>query len=899
MRQRSFRVAITAAALATLAARAWADCDVPDYMLGSVDSSSCISSDITQRLCGWDGERVCTNLTCNDGVSYDWSLATCQLPSLSCATPAPVYGGVPLDVTFLIATDVHAGSTNMPVWNFQHNVDVMNVTAAMAQGRGKLPTDLRWPSWARSGQGQLIPDPVALVMTGDLTNGGLGWEWGIYRTFYEEELYDAGNGRSHEIRMPVYPGIGNHDAQSSCLAGQDCGGCTLPDDCTSRYKNYMDQRVGNCPIAYSYDSDSKNYSWNWNNVHLVQLNTWAGDSRGERDQGAGLTWLAGDLATVGNRPVIIFQHYDFSTGFWNTDDQQSFFNVINGKNVIAIFAGHSHVADDTFWNGYKVYIGSHGGLQDYSDPPGFFAVHLTDEYLDVAHYIWDQGELNPAYVDLDRSSSRGRIYNNSSTGNCLDVARQLTPTTAPFMPGMTLQVQSCAGRELNQFFDFSAGFDPTAFAATEIKIGNGPLPLCLTETSPGAAPTLQSCTGSKWGPGLNQNWTVRGSQLVSPSGLCLQAQGHEPGSAVVLSACHPGAGAQRWIVAGSHAQSATWYFNDSQPYRAAPYAATVRLADIDGDGRADVCGAQSDGLYCGLSTSTVDAQFATPRLASRNGDFGDAWLGAGGAATLQLGDIDGDHRADACIRGAMGISCALSNGDGTFGSLTRWSWQFGGMDCQRQVPPTGCWTDPVYSGSLRLADVDGDGKADLCGRWFDGIYCALSTGTSFGPRTRWSAPGDFTDAAGWHDPSYSNLMFANFDADANHRADVCARGSNGINCAISTGSGFTTSTLWSPSFNDAGGWMLSQYADSLQAAHYANGGWGVCGRSSVGVLCVQSNGASFNNQTMLAMSFNDALGWSSSAAYWDTIRIADVTGDGRADVCGRDLDGMVCATTEP
>jgi MYXO-CTERM domain-containing protein len=48
------------------------------------------------------------------------------------------------------------------------------------------------------------------------------------------------------------------------------------------------------------------------------------------------------------------------------------------------------------------------------------------------------------------------------------------------------------------------------------------------------------------------------------------------------------------------------------------------------------------------------------------------------------------------------------------------------------------WSAPSRYRSIRLADVDGDARADLCARHADGLRCSLSTGAGF-DRT-WIAP---------------------------------------------------------------------------------------------------------------------------------------------------------------
>jgi hypothetical protein len=138
--------------------------------------------------------------------------------------------------------------------------------------------------------------------------------------------------------------------------------------------------------------------------------------------------------------------------------------------------------------------------------------------------------------------------------------------------------------------------------------------------------------------------------------------------------------------------------------------------DVDGDGRADACALGEKGITC---VPAVEHGFgpAWPALAITTPDPAPGNV----ASTLRLGDLDGDGRADVCLREAEGVSCWLSNGHGFDRRIAgpRWSDEAG-------------WADADYS-SIRLADVDGDGRADLCGRSAAGFECYRSTGKDFVP----------------------------------------------------------------------------------------------------------------------------------------------------------------------
>ncbi|HEY2363537.1 MAG TPA: VCBS repeat-containing protein, partial [Candidatus Angelobacter sp.] len=72
-----------------------------------------------------------------------------------------------------------------------------------------------------------------------------------------------------------------------------------------------------------------------------------------------------------------------------------------------------------------------------------------------------------------------------------------------------------------------------------------------------------------------------------------------------------------------------------------------------------------------------------------------------------------------------------------------------------------------------------DGKMDVCGRGQSGIICALSTGTGFG--TAFLAVGQFRDDQGWNQvPYYGSIRLADVSGDG--RPEVCGRGVDGVEC---------------------------------------------------------------------------------------------------------------------
>ncbi|APR75619.1 Polysaccharide deacetylase, caspase activity [Minicystis rosea] len=131
------------------------------------------------------------------------------------------------------------------------------------------------------------------------------------------------------------------------------------------------------------------------------------------------------------------------------------------------------------------------------------------------------------------------------------------------------------------------------------------------------------------------------------------------------------------------------------------------LADVDGDGKPDHCSKAGAGIAC---TPSRGSRRASPTAWTAGEDFADA-------DTVRFGDINGDHRADVCARTRAGIACALSTGH----AFTRASIWLRADD----LAAAGL-TSAEAVASLQLGDVDGDGRADLCGQSAAGRLCALA-----------------------------------------------------------------------------------------------------------------------------------------------------------------------------
>jgi hypothetical protein len=299
--------------------------------------------------------------------------------------------------------------------------------------------------------------------------------------------------------------------------------------------------------------------------------------------------------------------------------------------------------------------------------------------------------------------------------------------------------------------------------------------------------------------------------------------------------------------------------------------------DVDGDGRADVCARSSFGVGCQLATENgFDTSLAGPELSNGNG-----WADPKYFGTLRMGDIDGDGKADLCARGAAGVGCWPSEGDG-----------FGDQIQGQALSDESGWGELKYWSTIRLADVNGDGKADMCARAAAGFLCWLSDGNGF--PTAITGP-ELSDAKGWGEPKYySTIRMA--DPNGDGKIDVCARSGTSFSCWLSDGTSFTNE-IPGPELSDANGWGEARFYTTIRMADVdGDGKSDVCARSGTNFSCWLSDGAGFPTQVE-GFDMSDANGWG-DVQYYSTLRMADMNGDGKSDVCARGAAGLYCWLSE-
>jgi hypothetical protein len=214
-----------------------------------------------------------------------------------------------------------------------------------------------------------------------------------------------------------------------------------------------------------------------------------------------------------------------------------------------------------------------------------------------------------------------------------------------------------------------------------------------------------------------------------------------------------------------------------------------------------------------------------------------------------MADVNGDRKADLVTfeRGATSAYVSLSNGD-SFAAPADWSQDF----CNS-------------SETCTAADVDGDGKADAIALHegvLGGIDVALSTGAAFAPATSWM---DQLCTDG------QVCLFGDVDGDGRADAVVFLHGaSTEVWVALSTGHSFGTPSKWSNLFCQseetcALGDVDGDGMADVVAFSRIGGAW---------VWTALSTGSSFGQANSAEKGFCPS---------GQTCAVGDVDGDGRLD----------------
>jgi hypothetical protein len=294
------------------------------------------------------------------------------------------------------------------------------------------------------------------------------------------------------------------------------------------------------------------------------------------------------------------------------------------------------------------------------------------------------------------------------------------------------------------------------------------------------------------------------------------------------------------------------------------------LADTTGDGRADIVGFGNAGVY--ISRAMSDGRFETPVLVVNN--FG---YTAGGWRVDKhprfLADLTGDGRADIVGFGDAGMYVSLNNGNGTFQNPVLAVANFGYN--------AGGWRVEMHP--RFLADLTGDGRAGVVGFGNAGVWVALNNGNGTFQAPQLVVANFGYNAGGWRVEKHPRFLA---DLTGDGRADIVGFGDAGVYVSLNNGNGtFQNPVLAVANFGyNAGGWRVDMHP-RLLADVSGDGRADIIGFGNDGVWVSRNNGnGTFQGPQLLVNNFGyNAGGWRVDQ---HPRVLADTTGDGRADIVG-------------
>jgi len=302
------------------------------------------------------------------------------------------------------------------------------------------------------------------------------------------------------------------------------------------------------------------------------------------------------------------------------------------------------------------------------------------------------------------------------------------------------------------------------------------------------------------------------------------------------------------------------------------------LADVNGDGRADIVAFGGGAVFTSLANA--DGTFQASHIAIADFSVALGWMDQTEFPRV-VADVNGDGKADIVAFGGGAVFTALGNGDGTFQNskiaIADFSVALG-------------WTDNTQF-VRQLADVNGDGKLDIVGFGGGAVFTAQGNGDGTFQASK-IAIADFSVALGWTD----NTQFVRQLADVNNdgRADIVGFGGGAVFTALANADGtFQVSTLALADFGQAQGWASQDTTPRQLVDLNHDGKLDILGFGPNGTLIAYGNGdGSFSAVSKEAIAdFSVPLGWTDASQF--PRMLTDVNSDGLPDILGFGYGGVL------
>ena len=303
------------------------------------------------------------------------------------------------------------------------------------------------------------------------------------------------------------------------------------------------------------------------------------------------------------------------------------------------------------------------------------------------------------------------------------------------------------------------------------------------------------------------------------------------------------------------------------------------MADTNGDGRADIVGFGNAGVY--VSRANSNGTFgAVTRVVNNFGYNAGGWRVD--KHPRMMADTNGDGRADIVGFGNAGVYVSRAGSGGSYGAVTRVVDNFGYT--------AGGWR--VDKHPRMMADTTGDGRADIVGFGNAGVYVSVaqSDGSYAAPVRVVNNFG--YDAGGWRVDRHPRFMA---DVTGDGRADIVGFGNAGVYVSLAQSNGtFSNPIFGVANFGyNAGGWRVGMHPRFL-ADTTGDGRADIVGFGNAGVYVSTSRGdGTFNNPVRVVDNFGyNAGGWRVEK---HPRFLADITGNNKSDIVGFGNAGVYVA----
>lgn len=318
------------------------------------------------------------------------------------------------------------------------------------------------------------------------------------------------------------------------------------------------------------------------------------------------------------------------------------------------------------------------------------------------------------------------------------------------------------------------------------------------------------------------------------------------------------------------------------------------VEDVTGDGKADIVGFADSGVLLAVSNGSG---FNSPFYALYN--FGAGPTAGGWDYTKHrrfVRDMNNDGKADIIGFGASKVFISYGTSSGFLTAVEILVNDF---------TYTQGWR--IDRHPIELADIDGDNDLDIVGFYNDGVWVSYNNSGTFTPKSKkLSIFGYYSSAGTWRITDHLRLLA---DVSGDGRADIVGFGNDNVTVCKGNiaGNGFDPPVVWTNDFGKNDGWSVADHTRLLTdlnddgaadiVAYYNDGVYGALSNISIsgsGVLY----GTAFLNTFLWTNYYGNNAGSGNFTPANSAVRtMGDFNGDGTDDMITFSATGVMAQLT--